>query len=79
MRLLKEDEVAQVLNCTVFALRRWRREKRGLRFVRVGRLIRYSKSDLEGFIEENSVGKAKEKEKEEKEEERKLGEHNESL
>ncbi len=76
MQLLKESEVAQVLQCTVFALRRWRREKRGLRFVRVGRLIRYSTSDLEDFIEQNSVGKAKEKEKKEK---RKLGEHNESL
>ncbi len=80
MQLLKEDEVAQVLQCTQSALRRWRREDRGPRFVRVGRLIRYSKSDLEDFIEENSVGKAKAKEKEkEEEEERKLGENNESL
>ncbi len=86
MQLFVEGEVAQVLKCTTSALRRWRREGRGPRFVRVGRLIRYSKSDLEDFIEENSVGKAKEKEQEEKEtkeqqeeDERKLGEHNESL
>lgn len=82
MQLLKEGEVAQVLQCTQSALRRWRREGRGPDFVRVGRLIRYSRSALEDFIEENSVGKAKKKEKEQeekKEKERKLGEHNESL
>ncbi len=58
MHLLNEGEVAQLLQCTKSALRRWRREGRGPRFVRLGRLIRYSPSDLEEFIEQNSVGGA---------------------
>jgi len=72
MQLLKEKEVAKVLKCSQSALRLWRRESRGPRFVRVGSLIRYSKSDLEDFIEQNSVDRAKE-------EERKPGENNEFL
>lgn len=58
MHLLNEGEVAQLLQCTKSALRRWRREGRGPRFVRLGRLIRYSPTDLEEFIEQNSVGGA---------------------
>ena len=34
-------------------LRRWRREERGLPFVRVGRLVRYRPQDLEKFITDN--------------------------
>ena len=41
MRLLTESEVSEILRCTKAALRRWRREERGPRFIRVGRLIRY--------------------------------------
>ena len=55
MELLTEGEVAAVLQCTKSALRRWRREGRGPRYVRVGRLIRYRQPDLELFIEENAV------------------------
>ena len=53
--LLTEGEVAEVLKCTKSALRRWRREERGPRYVRVGRLIRYRQPDLELFIENNAV------------------------
>ncbi len=55
MELLTEGEVAEVLKCTKSALRRWRREGRGPRYVRVGRLIRYRQPDLELFIEKNAV------------------------
>jgi len=55
MELLTEGEVATVLQCTKSALRRWRREGRGPRYVRVGRLIRYRQPDLELFIEKNAV------------------------
>ncbi len=70
MQLLKEGEAAQRLTCKQSALRRMRREGRGPRFVRVGRLIRYRLSDLENFIEQNSYPKK---------EERKLGENIEFL
>ncbi len=55
MKLLDETEAACILNCTKSALRRWRLERRGPPFVRLGRLIRYRLSDLEEFIEKNLV------------------------
>ena len=53
-QLLNEKETAQTLNCTVSALRRWRRERRGPKFVRIGRLIRYNEADLLQYIESNT-------------------------
>jgi hypothetical protein len=55
-QLLNEAETAQRLRCTVAALRRWRRERRGPRFVRMGRLIRYSETALIEFIESHTEG-----------------------
>ena len=54
MQLLTEGETSKVLQCTKAALRRWRRERRGPRFVKLGRLIRYSQSDLENFVERST-------------------------
>ncbi len=54
MQLLTEHEAANTLQCTRAALRRWRRERRGPRFVKLGRLIRYRQSDLEAFVDQNT-------------------------
>jgi hypothetical protein len=54
VQLLTELETSGILKCTVAALRRWRRERRGPRFVKLGRLIRYSQTDLESFVERNT-------------------------
>ncbi|HYK90508.1 MAG TPA: helix-turn-helix domain-containing protein [Acidobacteriota bacterium] len=54
MQLLTEQKAAEVLNCTIAALRRWRRERRGPRFVKLGRLIRYNLSDIEAFVEQST-------------------------
>ena len=54
MQLLTENETAKALHCTRAALRRWRRERRGPRFVKLGRLIRYRQSDLETFVDANT-------------------------
>jgi hypothetical protein len=54
LELLTEIEAAAVLNCTPSALRRFRREKRGPRYAKIGRLIRYALSDVEAFVEENT-------------------------
>ena len=55
MNLLTEQQVAERLNCTKSALRRWRREGRGPRFVKIGRLVRYRQADVEDFIERSTV------------------------
>ena len=53
--LINETQVAQLLCCTKSALRRWRREGRGPRFVKIGRLVRYRQEDVEDFIERSAV------------------------
>ena len=54
VQLLTEQKAAEVLNCTIAALRRWRRERRGPRFVKLGRLIRYNLADIEAFVEQST-------------------------
>ncbi len=54
LELITENEASAILKCTKAALRRWRRERRGPRFVKLGRLIRYRQSDLEMFVEQNT-------------------------
>ena len=54
--LLNETETAKALNVTKACLRRWRREGRGLPFVRVGRLVRYDPSSVSEFILAHTQG-----------------------
>ena len=49
-RLLKEHEVARVLNVEVATLRRWRWAGQGPRFIKVGAAVRYDPADLNAFI-----------------------------
>ena len=54
--LLTEQKVAERLNCTASALRRWRREGRGPRFIKVERLVRYRQEEVENFLAANTHG-----------------------
>jgi excisionase family DNA binding protein len=56
MKLLTESQVAELYGITKPCLRRWRHERRGLPFVKVGRLVRYRQSDVEAFISSNVQG-----------------------
>jgi hypothetical protein len=56
MQLHTESETAGLLRCTKSALRRWRREARGPKFYRLGRLIRYEASDLAEWLYANYAG-----------------------
>lgn len=49
--LLTESEVAQRLRVSLACLRRWRLERRGPRFVKVGSRVRYPSEELDGWIE----------------------------
>ncbi len=53
MQMLSEQDAAKVLKCSVACLRRWRREGRGPRWTKFGRMVRYSDSWLREFIEES--------------------------
>jgi excisionase family DNA binding protein len=48
--LLTEDEVAQQLRVSVASLRRWRLEKRGPQFIKVGSLVRYRAEEIEAWL-----------------------------
>lgn len=50
LSLLTEDVVAKELNVSLASLRRWRLEKRGPRFIKVGSLVRYKPEDIEIWL-----------------------------
>jgi len=47
---LTEQEVSKRVNVSVATLRRWRLEKRGPIFVKVGSLVRYRPEDLDSWV-----------------------------
>lgn len=48
--LLDEKEVAKILRCSHRTLQGWRLSGKGPPFVKIGRIIRYRRSDVEDFI-----------------------------
>jgi len=48
--LLTERDAAAYLSVSVAALRRWRFERRELRFVKVATAVRYLQSDLDAYV-----------------------------
>ena len=55
-RALTEQEVAARFGLSVATLRAWRWKRKGPRFVRLGRAVRYLPDDLNQFLAVNSVG-----------------------
>lgn len=53
--VIREQAAAQLLGVSVATLRRWRHERRGPAFVRLGRCVGYRPSDLDSYLATNSV------------------------
>lgn len=54
-QLLNEDETAEVLSIKPQTLASWRcRGVHDLAFIKIGRSIRYRRSDIEDFLERNT-------------------------
>jgi len=49
-RLLNEREVASSCSISVLTLRKWRGQKRGPQFVKIGALVRYRPVDVDAWI-----------------------------
>ena len=49
-RLLNEHEVADSCSISVLTLRKWRSQKRGPQFVKLGVLVRYRPEDVDAWI-----------------------------
>ena len=54
--LMTETEVAKRLNVSLGSVRRWRLERRGPAFVKVGALVRYRPEDLHTWLSELPTG-----------------------
>ena len=53
--LLTEDAAARSLGLSASALRAWRQQGRGPRFLRINRTVRYRDADLRAFLEATIV------------------------
>lgn len=49
-KLMMEQDVAEMLNVTVSAVRRWRVENRGPEYLKVGSLVRYRPTDVKKWL-----------------------------
>jgi excisionase family DNA binding protein len=54
--LLTEEEVAKQLHVSVASLRRWRLERRGPQFIKVGSLVRYRPEEIEAWLAAQPTG-----------------------
>ena len=45
-KLLKETQVAELLGVSVMTLRKWRSERRGPAYIKLGRSVRYSPKEI---------------------------------
>src|SRR4051812_42834045 len=54
MQTLTERDLAKFLRCSVACLRRMRREGRGPRWTRIGRLVRYPESWVQEYLNSQS-------------------------
>jgi predicted DNA-binding transcriptional regulator AlpA len=55
LEILNERQVEQTYGFSVPYLRRARRERRGPRFLKIGKLVRYRKADIESFLTAHAV------------------------
>jgi predicted DNA-binding transcriptional regulator AlpA len=54
--LLTEADVAKKLRVTLACLRRWRLERRGPKFIKLGALVRYRPDDIVAWLESRPAG-----------------------
>lgn len=55
MDLLSTKEASKYLKIDSNTLWTWRDQRKGPRFIRVGRLIKYSREDLDAYLKKNTV------------------------
>jgi len=53
--ILNERQVQEIYGLTIPYLRRARRERRGPKFLKVGKLVRYRKTDIESYLSAHTV------------------------
>jgi hypothetical protein len=56
---ITESELARRASVSIAVLRKWRREGRGPRFLKLGRLIRYLAGDVDVWLHSHAFGGSK--------------------
>jgi len=54
MKLLTTKQAAEFLGLSFNTLNQWRNLKRGPRFIKIGKSVRYSTDELQGYIEQKT-------------------------
>jgi len=54
--LLTETEVSKQLHVSLACMRRWRLERRGPPFVKIGSLVRYRPQDVDAWVDAQPAG-----------------------
>lgn len=49
--LLTSEEVARITGLSVETLAQWRSQKRGIKYLKLGRAVRYDPSDVQTYLE----------------------------
>jgi len=60
-RIFNERTTADALSLSVKTLQSWRRQKRQLAYVKLGRSIGYRESDIEAFLKRSRVATTEQK------------------
>ena len=55
VEVLNERQVQELYGFSIPYLRRARREKRGPRFLKLGKLVRYRRADIEAYLSAHEV------------------------
>ena len=58
MRVVREWEAAKLMAVSTAALRRWRREGRGPKYIRMERCVGYLTTDLESYLRNQRSGQS---------------------
>ena len=54
--LLSEFDTARILRVTVSTIRRWRLNRQGPRYIKVGASVRYRPEDLKAYLDSRPAG-----------------------
>jgi predicted DNA-binding transcriptional regulator AlpA len=54
--LINEREVAKIMSLSVSLVRRWRVQKKGPRYYKIGAAVRYRPEDVVSWLEEQAQG-----------------------
>lgn len=56
MQLLTAEQVSKITGIPVTTLAQWRYRKRGIPYLRIGRLVRYDADDVHAYLQSCRIG-----------------------